>query len=125
MSHDEGWQVALQCNEGFPLCFQCGRSFTMAAVLEASHWFVLPLICHFLRLMKWGNTSPHLLMFSDVCSYGVIARHSVSAWWASSSDFPLLRFVTAKSVLGFRVAAILPAGCTTRPCALTMRIATD
>jgi hypothetical protein len=88
VSHEEGWQVAVQCNEGFPLCFQCGRSFTMAAVMQVSHWFILTLICHSLPLMKWGNTSPHLLMLPDACTYGAIVRHSMSAWWVSSGEIP-------------------------------------
>ena len=128
LSHDEGWQVALQCNEGFPLCFQCGRSLTMAAILQASHWFILILICQSLRLMKWGNTNPHLLMLSDVCTYGVIVRHSVSAWWVSSGDIPyfsMYPFALSRpeSMLSFRVAAMLPNVCTTRHCAVTLRTA--
>lgn len=66
MSHDGGWQVALHSNEGFPLCFQCGRSFTMAAILGASHWFIPPHICLLLPLMEWGNTRSYLLMSSDM-----------------------------------------------------------
>lgn len=127
-SHDEGWQVALECNEGFPLCFQCGRSFTMAAVLQASHWFILTLICHSLLLMKWGNPSPHLLMLSDACTYGAIVRHSVSAWWVSSGDVPyfsMYHFALSRpeSMLGFRVAAMLPTVCRTRACAVMLRTA--